>query len=69
MISIKALITDPVRQCQAKTDLTVTTLCMAVNESHDQHVCPNPAITVNEIHSLVMTFMAHLTQLTFSKGY
>ena len=40
----------------------------AVNGVHDPQMCPNIKLkTVNEIHSLMMTFMTHLTHVTVSE--
>ena len=52
-----------------RTDLAVTSLCIAVNGIHNLQICPKEkVITVNEIHSLVITFVTHLTQVTISEG-
>ena len=39
------------------------------NDIHDPQICPNIKLkAVNEIHSPMMTFMTHLTQVTVSEG-
>ena len=60
--------TNKVRLHQVKTyhtDLAVTNLFMAVNCIHDPQICPNTKLkVVNEINSLMMTSMTHLTWVT-----
>ena len=72
MLFMKTVGTDKVRLCQVKTyhtDLAVTSLCMAVNGIHDPEICPNTNLkAVIEIHSFMMTTMAHLTWVTLSEG-
>ena len=72
MISMRTLGTDKVRLCQVRTshiDMAVTSLCMAVNEIHDSQICLNTNLkAVNEIHSIVMTFMTHLTRVIVREG-
>ena len=44
MIFMRTVGTDKVRLCQVKTyytDLSVTSLWMAVNRIHDPQICPN----------------------------
>ena len=41
----------------------------AVNSIHDSQISPNTKLrAVNEIHSLMMTSMTHLTRVTVSEG-
>ena len=65
MIFMRTEGTDKVRLGQVKTyhtNLTVTSLCMAVNEIHDPKICPNTRLkAVNEIHSFMMPSITHLT--------
>ena len=70
MISMRTLGTDKVRLCQVRTshtDMAVTSLCMAVNEIHDSQICLNTNLKA-VIHSIVMTFMTHLTRVIVSEG-
>ena len=49
-------------------DLAVTSFCIAVKGIHDPQIYPNMKLkAVNEIHSPMVTFMAHLTRVTVSE--
>ena len=60
MIFMRTVGTNKVRLRQVKTyhtDLSVTSLWMAVNGIHDPQICPNTKLK----HSFMMTSMTHLT--------
>ena len=62
----RSLLTNAVGLCQVKayyTELAAASLHMAVNETNHSQMHLTLALVVNEIHSLIMIFITHLTRV------
>ena len=68
----RSLLTNAVRLCQVKayyTKLVTASLYMAINETnHSQMHLTLTLVVVNEIHSLIKTFMPCLTRVKVHEG-